>query len=314
MKTCRLGDLFQVTSGGTPDKSEQRFWKGDIPWISAKEMIGERVIDSSLHITDEGLRNGSRIAPTGSLLLLTRGSGLFKRIPLCIVDRPVAYNQDVKCIRSKHPSISNTFLFYLLKAHERQIAYIVETTGIGAGKLSTDRLLSLTVELPDEQCRDKIVQIACAFSNKIALNNRINDYLAALGETLVSNCKADIALSNVCTLVSDKSDVSSVVLERYVSTESLLPDRGGRQQASSVPESGKVAFFRTGDVLVSNIRPYFKKIWRASFEGGCSTDVLVFRAKDASYSSCLYFSLRRIQFFDFVMKRARRCHAATKNR
>ena len=133
----------------------------------------------------------------------------------------------------------------------------------------------------------------------------INDYLAALGETLVSNCEADIALSNVCTLVSDKSDVSSVVLERYVSTESLLPDRGGRQQASSVPESGKVAFFRTGDVLVSNIRPYFKKIWRASFEGGCSTDVLVFRAKDASYSSCLYFSLRRIQFFDFVMKGAK---------
>ena len=122
---------------------------------------------------------------------------------------------------------------------------------------------------------------------------------------MVSNCEADIALSNVCTLVSDKSDVSSVVLERYVSTESLLPDRGGRQQASSVPESGKVAFFRTGDVLVSNIRPYFKKIWRASFEGGCSTDVLVFRAKDASYSSCLYFSLRRIQFFDFVMKGAK---------
>ena len=55
------------------------------------------------------------------------------------------------------------------------------------------------------------------------------------------------------------------------------------------------------DVLVSNIRPYFKKIWYATFDGGCSNDVLVFRAKDGVSSRFLHYVLADDTFFDYSM-------------
>ena len=134
---------------------------------------------------------------------------------------------------------------------------------------------------------------------------QLNDYLAEIGEALVANLEANTALGDVCGFVGNKRNIDSIQIDEYVSTESLLQNRRGRQRASSIPESGKVTSFEIGDVLISNIRPYFQKIWRASFHGGCSNDVLVFRSNDTSYASCLYFVLRRSEFFDFVMRGAK---------
>mgnify|MGYP002225109831 CR=1 FL=1 len=88
---------------------------GEIPWISAKTLTGDTVTTSNLFITEEGLHAGSKLAPVGSILLLTRGSGLFKRIPLAIVNAPVAYNQDVKCMTSKVTTITNEYVFLCIK-------------------------------------------------------------------------------------------------------------------------------------------------------------------------------------------------------
>ena len=71
--------------------------------------------------------------------------------------------------------------------------------------------------------------------------------------------------------------------------------------ASSIPETGRVSLFRQGDTLVSNIRPYFKKIWHADQNGYCSNDILVFEPNDASISDYLYWLLSGDQFFDYVM-------------
>ena len=82
-------------------------------------------------------------------------------------------------------------------------------------------------------------------------------------------------LSDICYYVSDKIPVKQVQLADYVSTENLLQNKSGLSVASKLP-SGKVTAFQAGDVLVSNIRPYFKKIWLADRSGGASNDVLVF--------------------------------------
>ena len=105
--------------------------------------------------------------------------------------------------------------------------------------------------------------------------------------------------------MADKVDCREADADTYVSTESLLPGKAGRQLASSLPQTGKVVVFQPGDTLVSNIRPYFKKIWYADCAGTCSGDVLVFRAKQPVQSAYLYASLRNDRFFDFVMKGAK---------
>ena len=106
-------------------------------------------------------------------------------------------------------------------------------------------------------------------------------------------------LSNICYYVSDKIPVKQVQLADYVSTENLLQNKGGLSVANKLP-SGKVTAFQAGDVLVSNIRPYFKKIWLADRSGGASNDVLVFRKlNDEIYEKYLYYVLADDRFFAF---------------
>lgn len=174
-----LGELATFESGGTPSKKEERYWNGTIPWISAKTLVGDAVCKSDLCITKQGLDAGSKLAPKGSLLLLTRGSGLFKRIPLAIAEKDVAYNQDIKCIEATAKDISNRYLFYALKALEPAISAMLETTGIGAGKLATDRLKALQIPVLDETARSKVTYLADCINGKLSLNTKLNDYLAA---------------------------------------------------------------------------------------------------------------------------------------
>ena len=66
-KEYELGELITLNSGGTPDKSNKSYWGGDIPWISAKFMYDDYLYSSELKISQEGLDNGSRLAPKGSI-------------------------------------------------------------------------------------------------------------------------------------------------------------------------------------------------------------------------------------------------------
>ena len=112
-------------------------------------------------------------------------------------------------------------------------------------------------------------------------------------------------LGDICHQVTDKANCEDAKLETYVSTESLLQNKQGRQQASSLPTTGKVTLYAAGDTLVSNIRPYFKKVWYAPFDGTCSGDVLVFRANEAEDAPYLHACLRQDRFFDHVMRGAK---------
>ena len=87
-------------------------------------------------------------------------------------------------------------------------------------------------------------------------------------------------LSDICTYHKGKVEVEKLSKENYISTENMLPDKNGVTVATSLPDMLQVQEYNEHDVLVSNIRPYFKKIWYADRNGGCSNDVLVVRAKE----------------------------------
>ena len=108
-------------------------------------------------------------------------------------------------------------------------------------------------------------------------------------------------LSDICDYAKGKIDVVALDEDTYISTENMMPNKGGITKASSLPTVAQTQAFSTGDVLVSNIRPYFKKIWFAEYDGGCSNDVLVFRAKDGVSKRFLYYVLADDTFFDYSM-------------
>ena len=106
-------------------------------------------------------------------------------------------------------------------------------------------------------------------------------------------------LSTICTYVTDKITVDKLTVDNYISTENMLPNKCGVVKASSLPQVKQVTHYKKGDVLVSNIRPYFKKIWLATNEGGCSNDVLVMRARKDIETSFLYYVLSEDDFFEY---------------
>lgn len=108
-------------------------------------------------------------------------------------------------------------------------------------------------------------------------------------------------MSEVGSYVSEKINVSKLRLENYISTENMISNRGGISLATKLPSVKTTTAFQKGDILISNIRPYFKKIWLADKSGGCSNDVLVIRSDSNFSNRFLYYVLSSDTFFDYAV-------------
>ena len=105
-------------------------------------------------------------------------------------------------------------------------------------------------------------------------------------------------ISNVASIVNTKIDASILTTHTYISTECMLPNCGGIENCSSIP-NGKVTSFDKNDILLSNIRPYFKKLWFSTRSGGCSNDVICLRvANRECLPMYLYYALCTDKFID----------------
>ena len=113
-------------------------------------------------------------------------------------------------------------------------------------------------------------------------------------------------LYNVCDYVTERIDSQFLTTYNYISTENMLPNKEGITYANNIPK-GNVIAYNKGDILISNIRPYFKKIWQANINGGCSSDVLCLRAKSTVSSKFLFYLLSQQSFFDYVMSGSKGC-------
>ncbi|MCL2135437.1 MAG: restriction endonuclease subunit S [Candidatus Bathyarchaeota archaeon] len=107
-------------------------------------------------------------------------------------------------------------------------------------------------------------------------------------------------LSNICSFVDGRVAVTDLDMNTYISTENMLPNKDGITRSAGLPTVSQTQIYKTQDVLISNIRPYFRKIWFADRDGGCSNDVLVLRAKENCFPAFLYYLLSDNNFFDYA--------------
>ena len=107
-------------------------------------------------------------------------------------------------------------------------------------------------------------------------------------------------LSDICSFRKGKIETKELNEKNYISTENMIPNKQGITNASSLPKVRTVSEFKKGDVLVSNIRPYFKKIWIAEYDGGCSNDILVFKANKGINNYFLYYLISDDAFFEYA--------------
>ena len=112
-------------------------------------------------------------------------------------------------------------------------------------------------------------------------------------------------LGDIINFSTTRVNSSELNKDNYVSTENMLQDYQGIVKAKSVPEDVNVVSFSCGDILISNIRPYLKKVWKATFNGGCSSDVFVLKANDNIESDYLHYVIANDKFINFVMSGAK---------
>ena len=196
--------------------------------------------------------------------------------------------------------INIEYLYYLLKNLQ------LNKMRVGSGQpLLTQKILNLIeITIPNIEYQCKVACILKAIDDKINVNIAINKNLSVLIQTIyqkrfTSKCQG--ILSDICMYSKERISVDDLTLDAYFSTENMLPNKAGVTTATSLPSTAQTTKCHIGDVLISNIRPYFKKILYCHREGGCSSDVLCFSPSSKKLSAFLYGVLYSDSFFDFMV-------------
>jgi len=313
-KECTIADLGEVVGGATPStKKPENYENGDISWITPKDLStfsGRYILHGERNITEIGLNSCStRLLPPNTVLFSSRAPIGY----VAIAAKEMCTNQGFKSV------IPNTdtdymFLYYLLKYNRDNI----ENMGSGTTfkEVSGNTMKSIKVCVPvdiDEQRR--IGAVLSAIDDKIELNTAINENLEQQAQALFRAWFVDFepfggvmpddwrmgTLSEICGYSKDKVDIDDLTLDTYYSTENMQPNRQGAVQATTLPTIKQTTACKKGDVLISNIRPYFKKILYCFSDCGCSTDVLCFVPNKTDYSAFLYCALYADKFFDYMV-------------
>ena len=241
-------------------------------------------------------------------------------------------SSDVLVVRPNN-LIDNNFLYYAL-TQDSFFEYVMKGSK-GTKMPRGDKSQIMNFVIPDLEIGEqiKIGKLLKSIDQKIQINDQINQELEAMAKTLYDywfvqfdfpdqngkpykssggkmvyhpELKREIPegwgvekLKYFSKYVSDKVESSELNIENYVGTDNMIVDMGGIELTTSIPKSGTSTKYSIGDILISNIRPYFKKIWLSDRVGGCSSDVLCIRTKKIVSREFVFATLARDDFFNY---------------
>lgn len=214
-----------------------------------------------------------------------------------------------RCLRVRpNADIDSQFLYYYFTLETTKQFVRGIATGATMPSINTKFMGEVPVVYPSIEIQRKIAGILSAIDNKIDVNNAINENLADLLQTIYQERFSDVSLASVqgnlsdlCTYFKDRVPISQLNASTYFSTENMLPGKAGATEATSLPTTQQTTACHKGDTLISNIRPYFKKIVYCEDECGCSTDVLCFTPTQSQYAAYLFSTLYADKFFAFMV-------------
>lgn len=228
-------------------------------------------------------------------------------------------------------------LWFMRSEFDREVCF--HAVGGVRGSLEWEDFCDMELPIPSIEKQREIVAEYQAVANKIKVNEQICEKLEATAQALYKHWFVDFEfpnengqpykssggnmvfndelekeipegwevgkLENIIYYSNTKVSLKDLTSQNYISTESMLTDKKGVDFISNVPDGNNVSEFNEGDILISNIRPYLKKIWFADINGGCSNDVLCLRSKEPVFQFFALNILFNDQFFDYVMQGAK---------
>lgn len=261
----------------------------------------------------------SREAPIGRVGMVSQG------MKCCLGQRLVL-------LKPNRTKINPRYLLMVLTSDYVRIQYErADTSGSIVSNLSLPQLRSL--EIPVIDGADEAAKLIATLEDKIALNKRMmaeleetarliydywfvqfdfpdengNPYRSSGGKMIYrETLKREIPVGWRAGTVGDLTEYGEALIDNvrltadtYVSTDNILPNRGGIIRSQYLPNSGSSRRFEKWDILLSNIRPYFKKIWLADRVGGCCNDVLIIHSLNQNDWAYLYFTFESDAFFAY---------------
>lgn len=265
------------------------------------------VYEKIRYLSEETYQTWFRAHPIpGDILFVNKGTP--GRV--CLVPDPVDFciAQDMIALRADESKIYPKYLFAVLRSREIQQQIYNTNVGDVIPHFKKQFLDQLLIPIPERSIQESIGDLYYVLSLKAERNKKINDNLADLLQTVYQERFGDTSLianqgilSDICSYSRDKVAVSELNVSTYFSTENMLSGKAGSTEATSLPTTSQTTACHKGDTLVSNIRPYFKKIVYCEDNCGCSTDVLCFTPSQPRYSAYLFSTLYADKFFAFMV-------------
>lgn len=304
-RSVPLAECANFLSGGTPPKGVPDYWNGDIPWVSAKDMKIFRLFDTLEHVTPEGVSNGTRLVPAGTVLVLVRGMTLHSDVPICITRRPMAFNQDVRALRPR-PEVDSDYLAYALLANKPALLSMVDSASHGTGRIHSGALASFPMALPSLSEQRAIASILGALDDKIDLNRRMNETLEAMARAIFKSWFVGFeetpgdwregSVEDLVSLSRDLLDPAAFPEEEFDHYSIPAFDSGQspiKEQGNQIKSTKFV--LPQGAVLLSKLNPRIPRVWRPSLSGErCSigsTEFLVATPKAQDFDREYIYSL-----------------------
>ena len=180
----RLKEISKIFSGGTPSKENKKFWIGNIPWVSPKDLKSLKLSDVVDHISEEGLSSGSRLVPKDTIFIVIRGMILIRDVPVTIITRPMAFNQDLKAICA-NPKIDPLYLLYAISQFKLNLIPEIGTSAHGTKRIGTSAIENFIVPIPSESEQGIIVDMLESIEKKLNTEQSRTEALDILFKSLL---------------------------------------------------------------------------------------------------------------------------------
>lgn len=279
-KKDKLANLVDaIFSGGTPSTRNDKFWNGNLPWLSSGETRNRFITETEKYITQCGVNDSStKLANKNDIVIASAGQG-HTRGQTSFLKIDTYINQSVIAIRAKKNVIHPLWLFYNLSSRYEEMRQLSDSHS-SRGSLTTALLKIIDIEYPDYKSQEKIAKILGDLDDKIALNTQINQTLEAMAQALfkswfvdfdpvkakmearASGGSDDAVRRAAMAVISGKSDDDLVQLEQenpeafgqLAATADLFPEALVESELGLIPEGWEVTTFGEVSVCYDRMR------------------------------------------------------------
>ena len=303
-----IEDLAEVIRGVTYSKEDQVLEITDNVILTADNITlsGNLEINKQIYLRKrKTLDSDKRLKKNDCFVCFSSGSkNHVGKISFIDKDLPFYAGGFMGIIRSNSDRILPKFLYAILNSPSYRQTISDESNGNNIQNLSKS-IGRIKIPVPPIDVQKQIVEGIGKVDKSVSDSMLRIDKCESDIESLLSSLKfADSTLNAIAPFAAKSIKYGDIESETYITTDNMLQNKLGVLPFEGVANISSITEYKPKDILISNIRPYLKKIWFADKDGGCSKDVLVLRSADANkyLPKYIFYMLRRDSFFDYVME------------